>query len=462
MFGWRRKRDGFEWHKYVRTTIKLRRNDRKRRVDEFKRQAARKAHEAGSAGAKAGHAGARWLFERIAQAGRTGWRGLAKLPGLTYIGLGSLGRGCARILGAAGRHVLVGTRVCLRGLGRAVAWTARQLQRPGVAPMLAGAAIAAAVFGIARAILVSPTDAQTLTASAFATILGALALIGMRGLPQFSSPRLNLPRFSVGGRRRPIADMFGRLPGSSVRTAGFAAVGVAAVTAIAYFGGGMVWNATPNIGSLASFRLIGTEPREKVNGRARAVSGDTLSVAGRLIRLEGIEAPELAQTCRNSRGRSWRCGRAAQRRLAIMTGRKRVSCEIAETGTPRLYGGRCTISDTDIAESLVKTGYVFARSGVLGSTYGTAEAEARSAKLGVWRGANERPAAFREKRWAKAKQAAPSGCPIKGRIVRRAKVYVLPWSPGYVRARVSTRRGERWFCSENEAIAAGWRPGTAG
>jgi endonuclease YncB( thermonuclease family) len=31
-----------------------------------------------------------------------------------------------------------------------------------------------------------------------------------------------------------------------------------------------------------------------VSGRARVIDGDTLSLAGRRIRLEGIDAPELA------------------------------------------------------------------------------------------------------------------------------------------------------------------------
>jgi hypothetical protein len=41
-------------------------------------------------------------------------------------------------------------------------------------------------------------------------------------------------------------------------------------------------------------------------------------------------------------------------------------------------------------------------------------------------------------------------------------VYVLPWSPDYRRVRVRSQRGERWFCTEEEAVAAGWQPGSAG
>ncbi len=37
-------------------------------------------------------------------------------------------------------------------------------------------------------------------------------------------------------------------------------------------------------------------------------------------------------------------------------------------------------------------------------------------------------------------------------------IYHMPWSPWYDRVRIDDSRGERWFCSEAEALAAGWRP----
>jgi hypothetical protein len=90
--------------------------------------------------------------------------------------------------------------------------------------------------------------------------------------------------------------------------------------------------------------------------------------------------------------------------------------------------------------------------------YGQQEAAAKSAKLGVWSGESERPGDFRAKAWGDAKRNAPEGCPIKGHLSGSAKIYVLPWSADYHRVRISKARGERWFCSEQEAISAGWRP----
>jgi hypothetical protein len=34
----------------------------------------------------------------------------------------------------------------------------------------------------------------------------------------------------------------------------------------------------------------------------------------------------------------------------------------------------------------------------------------------------------------------------------------MPWSPWYEKVRIDPGKGERWFCSESEAMAAGWRP----
>jgi hypothetical protein len=60
--------------------------------------------------------------------------------------------------------------------------------------------------------------------------------------------------------------------------------------------------------------------------------------------------------------------------------------------------------------------------------------------------------------WEAAKKAAPSGCPIKGHVARGERIYVVPWAPSYARTRVRESRGGRWFCNENEAVAAGWKP----
>jgi phosphatidylserine/phosphatidylglycerophosphate/cardiolipin synthase-like enzyme len=49
-------------------------------------------------------------------------------------------------------------------------------------------------------------------------------------------------------------------------------------------------------------------------------------------------------------------------------------------------------------------------------------------------------------------------CLIKGNINRRnERIYHLPNSPGYKNTHIDERRGEKWFCTVQEAEAAGWR-----
>ena len=118
--------------------------------------------------------------------------------------------------------------------------------------------------------------------------------------------------------------------------------------------------------------------------------------------------------------------------------------------------GTIVIDGKDVAADLTARGHVFAESGLF-SAYGRHEQDARNAKLGIWRGTSERPSEYRARLWETAKKTAPDGCPIKGHVSAGERVYVVPWSPTYGRVKVQADRGGRWFCSEQEAQAAGWK-----
>jgi hypothetical protein len=120
------------------------------------------------------------------------------------------------------------------------------------------------------------------------------------------------------------------------------------------------------------------------------------------------------------------------------------------------------VGDKDLGAELVRQGYVFADGSIL-ARYAGQEREARAAKAGLWAGGEaERPAAFRAKVWEEARRRSPEGCPIKGQVSGGSRYYVLPWAPDYERLRVQRGRGERWFCSEQEAVSAGFRAAQRG
>ncbi|MGQ9480132.1 MAG: cold-shock protein [Chloroflexus sp.] len=58
-----------------------------------------------------------------------------------------------------------------------------------------------------------------------------------------------------------------------------------------------------------------------------------------------------------------------------------------------------------------------------------------------------------------AKRPGPPECVIKGNISidTGEKIYHLPGMKDYEITRISEEHGERWFCTEQEAIQAGWR-----
>ena len=53
----------------------------------------------------------------------------------------------------------------------------------------------------------------------------------------------------------------------------------------------------------------------------------------------------------------------------------------------------------------------------------------------------------------------PAECVIKGNISHNSgrKIYHLPGMEYYEQTRIDPSRGERWFCTESEAINNGWR-----
>ena len=87
------------------------------------------------------------------------------------------------------------------------------------------------------------------------------------------------------------------------------------------------------------------------------------------------------------------------------------------------------------------------------------EAAAQDAGLGIWRGEFVAPWDWRRGARLESTTAVPDGeCLIKGNINRDGeRIYHVHGGMYYEQTRINTSKGERWFCSEEEAIAAGWR-----
>lgn len=186
------------------------------------------------------------------------------------------------------------------------------------------------------------------------------------------------------------------------------------------------------------------------------VDGDTLDLGGTRYRINGIDAPEMAQRCLDGSGRIWACGAAARVMLNALTDGKRVRCH---TLTRDRYGrdiARCTANGRDLGAEMVLAGLAWAYRR-FSEAYVVEEFKAKSARRGIWQGEATPAWEERRKSWNVAETRAPEGCPIKGNISKGGKIYHMPWSSFYRATRINTAKGERWFCNEAEAIAAGWR-----
>jgi endonuclease YncB( thermonuclease family) len=199
----------------------------------------------------------------------------------------------------------------------------------------------------------------------------------------------------------------------------------------------------------------------EIAGVASVRDGDSLEIGGRKVRLHGVDAVEGGQTCTRE-GVSWRCGQAAANALADHLGRRPVICQVRTRDAYGRYVADCTVGGENVNRWLVREGWALAY-----RRYSTAyvddENAARAAKRGIWQSEFTPPWTWREDHRRAAGPAAtsdpPGDCRIKGNVnLKRQRIYHLPGDPDYDATRIDPRRGERWFCTEAEARAAGWRP----
>jgi endonuclease YncB( thermonuclease family) len=352
MFSRQKNEDGFEWHKYVRTTIMLRREQRRRRVLEARRAAADQVGAAGEAllvGSRAAGAAA-----------RDGALASFWTAGLILQGLWQFATWAAAVI--------------LHRLALLLAPVVAALARPNIGAPIAVAGALALGCGIGRC------RAAGLDGEALAALSIGMALL-LAVLPMLSAlTGVRLPRISARG-----------------------AWPIAAIAVVAGLAAAIAWRGGIGVSGLAGHLPL---PRgsEAVKGRAEAVSGDHLRVGARLVHLAGIEAPDRQQRC-GAAGRGWRCGAAAQAALGRLVNGRVLSCALSGSDVDGLARATCHSGETDVGAEMVREGHVFAESGLF-ATYAGLERDARSAGVGIWSGgAVERPDEYR----AKTGKKSPGG-----------------------------------------------------
>jgi endonuclease YncB( thermonuclease family) len=200
-----------------------------------------------------------------------------------------------------------------------------------------------------------------------------------------------------------------------------------------------------------------TQAPAAIIGAASVIDGDTVAVGGTRIRLFGIDAPESDQTCAVG-GKTTPCGRQATIALTDAIGASPVACTPKDRDRYGRVVAVCRVSNRDLGAWMVAGGWAIAYRQYSNDYVGEEEAAAAAGR-GLWQGKFEPPAEWRRKQQSVAeKPLVTQSCAIKGNVSSGGeRIYHVPGGDYYDRTQIDTAKGERWFCSEREARAAGWR-----
>lgn len=197
------------------------------------------------------------------------------------------------------------------------------------------------------------------------------------------------------------------------------------------------------------------------------VDGDTIDVQingdSRRVRYISVNAPE---TVHPTRGVECFGAEASAYNRALVSGQSvRLEKDVSETDQYGRLLRYVYVDEVLVNEALVAEGYANV------STYPpdvrytdrfrAAEAAARAAGKGLWGAGCEvyQSPSSQEGSGAAVVPSEGDACTIKGNIAQESgeRIYHMPDCEYYNQTVVSEEKGERWFCSEGEAVAAGWR-----
>jgi endonuclease YncB( thermonuclease family) len=212
--------------------------------------------------------------------------------------------------------------------------------------------------------------------------------------------------------------------------------------------------------------------------------GGTVQLGDVTYRLDGIDAPEFDQMCIDEHADAWTCGVEARDQLAKLIGGRQVRCEDLGLGTTykKRHIGICTVEgeSASLNQLVVRQGFALNFEPYARGRFREDEAGAKDNRRGLWKGCF---VAAQEFRWGRKDgallgdscrtdrdreiravlfpddPAMPPGCSIKGKFAVRARitgnvgVYHLQGCRSYP----ALTKPDRWFCSEEDAQAAGFR-----
>ncbi len=212
--------------------------------------------------------------------------------------------------------------------------------------------------------------------------------------------------------------------------------------------------------------------------------GGTLQLGNVTYRLDGVDAPAFDQLCIDEHADVWTCGVEARDQLTKLIGDRQVRCD--DLGADPTYKkrriGACGIEGetTSLSKMIIRSGFGLNVETSATGRFQADQGRATEDRQGLWKGCFIAPQEFRlgkkdapllggacrSDRDREIREALfpedlvmPGSCNIKGKYAVRARVtgnlgiYHLQACRSYP----GLGNPDRWFCSEDDAQAAGFR-----
>ena len=131
-----------------------------------------------------------------------------------------------------------------------------------------------------------------------------------------------------------------------------------------------------------------------IEGKAKIIDGDTIHIGKYKIRLHGIDAPEIKQTCTMNKV-IWECGFKSFQALKSAVSEEEVRCEIVDIDRYKRFVAKCFVKNINLNQYMVQNGWAVAYRHY-SDDFINDEEIAEKNKAGIWQGKFQNPYLFRK------------------------------------------------------------------
>ncbi len=212
--------------------------------------------------------------------------------------------------------------------------------------------------------------------------------------------------------------------------------------------------------SVISDKIVASSPQSQTENLqlqkvARVIDGDTIELEnGQKVRYIGINTPETVDPRKAAEcfGKE-----SSLKNRELVEGKSvRLEKDVSETDKYSRLLRYVYVDDALINDYLVRQGFAYASAFPPDVKYQdqfqNAQREAQQENRGLWSSCESGSSGITDQ------NATAENCQIKGNISSTGeKIYHVPGQRYYNQTVVDESKGERWFCSEDDAQQAGWR-----